>query len=200
MKCKCSECGLLTVRDEYNDEPCEATEFTRKKGQHKSSNGTTTTAKVFCYAASSTFPEQPGPGLGKGQWATDHVPPVVTTIEQEIECIQFCSWRPGKSPKEHEELITIKQLTYDVEKAEEESSERENTRRKEDQDWQQKVEADIERRHKEVQTSRRTQLLVQFLFALLASVVTLIGSKLLPMPQDFDQSPSSESHSKDTNP
>ena len=115
---KCSECGLLAVRDEYNDLVCEATGFTRLKGSHQSSKGIATIAKVFCYANSPSFPTIPNAPQMRNVQAINWVNPIVQAIGEVRQCSQYQSWSPGKTPKEHEEMSFVEKVRSEYRESE----------------------------------------------------------------------------------
>ncbi len=97
---KCSECGLLTVRDNVTHEPREATERGRRNGRQNNSQGVVSIVQVFCRAGEPCFPVQ---SLAK---------PDVTAmmLTQDVPCDSFVRWIPTKSPREHEEMTTLDQV------------------------------------------------------------------------------------------
>jgi len=102
VKVKCVECGFLAVRDEYNDSVCEATQLTRTKGTHKSSNGNTTNANVFCYKDSSAW-HSPEKSSLRSMHSPKSENKVISVLEQDKECALFCKWVPGQDPERIEE-------------------------------------------------------------------------------------------------
>ena len=150
---KCIDCGFLAIRDHYNDEVREATEHCRATGRHQSSRGNGTPAKFFCYASSPAFPAYAKPGefrpppsdrLTAEQMAAGHPPPSKPTpasilaFGTEVDCCEYCQWRPGKSPKEHEEMSFLQEVEA-----------RSSRWRDEELRWQKQVEAIAETRHQE---------------------------------------------------
>jgi hypothetical protein len=100
-KVRCVDCGFLAVRDEYNDDVCEAVHFTRNRSLHKSSSGNSVRATVFCYRNSSQFPKNA---------ATGNETQIYDAIRLEIDCDEYRLWRPGKTPKEHEEMTMLEKM------------------------------------------------------------------------------------------
>lgn len=159
----CRNCGFLAVRDEYNDSVCEATDLTRSKGLHASSLGNATKAKVFCFKGSPAFQSLELSGQAG----------IVAGISEEIECDLFCGWHPGRTPREHEEMMHSQLLQI-----------QESIRRQEDLQWRKDVEEALDRRHqenkRELSQQRTMDRVVQFLLALLGAVVALTAARLLP--------------------
>lgn len=188
---KCSECGLLTVLDEYTDARCEATKIVRDTGQHKSSAGTLTRANVMCLVDSPAFSSN-RPELLKREDGSAITPTLmVELIRSERICLRFVPWREGTLPREHEEmqlLQEVQRLNREARDSDHRDAER---RHQETLDWQKSVEASIDRRFTvemgkadaaEKATDRRHHIVLiqQFLLALVAAVIALIGSKLIP--------------------
>ncbi len=180
MAVKCVNCGLLALRDAETENVCEVTESTRSSGTHKSSRGSTTDAKVFCFAKSPAFQAPPETTSRDMRSARGYLHPVVTIINDDRACNQFQEWIPGKSPKEHEDMPQVAEthrIAADAERRDIEFREATEQRivkwRAEDKEWREGVEANIDRRH-------HANYFANFLLALLGAVIALIGSKLLP--------------------
>lgn len=97
---KCQDCGFLAVRDHYSDAVCEASEFTRSTGRHKSSNGSTTVANIFCFVGAKQFTED--------QTGSAHSS--LTTMQCEFECHQFKQYIQGRNAREHVEMTLIEKV------------------------------------------------------------------------------------------
>ncbi len=106
---KCNQCGFLSVRDEFNGKVREAAEITRVQADHRNGDGSLSTAKLLCYRNSPCFPKQD----------TNMRVEIIAKIDADIACSEFESWLPGRSPKEHQEMIEEKmRLAWQAEQAE----------------------------------------------------------------------------------
>ncbi len=194
LKVKCADCGFLTVRDEYNELPCEATPRTRSTGNHQSSNGKSVSAKLFCGKDNPAFP-QPEEILDRGM----HNPisqshPNVQAIQTNIECGDFHRYRPGKTPKEHEEMTILEQVRAENQSARQEDLRRQEEWRKEDLQrqekqraedvaWRQEVESGIRERFQQGESLKVSlhwrRVLFTFLISLMAYALATWGRSVL---------------------
>ena len=116
---RCNECGFLAVRDEYDNSVGEADGETRAHGEHRSSQGNKTCARLKCYRVSPSFPAvPPRPAVA-----------IAAAIGQEIDCPLWRQWSEGKTPQEHEqmsfaEIMELRQKTMQLE-AKQQADERE---------------------------------------------------------------------------
>lgn len=175
-KVKCSQCGFLAVRDEYDDTLLkEAVERVRDRGLDQSSKGNATVAKVLCYRKSSSFCK---PVDGTGEEG------VKAAIQQEIDCDLFADVHPGKTPKELEEMTWVIEAERRAKDAEQREAafriEMEVTRkteREEDKSIRKKErEEDIRANERRYQWN----LLVSGVAVVASVIATLIAAKLLP--------------------
>jgi hypothetical protein len=156
---KCNECGFLAVRDEYTEEICESSEFTRSRGMHKSSSGSAVTANLFCYANSHAFPDVSGKADFKKAAA----------INEEVPCPQFMHWLKGRTPKEHDEMSILQKVEAATQSARAEEIRRQH-------EWHEEDKRLADARHRE--TVRTTWLIsagtlgVSSLVAIIAGVVS----------------------------
>ena len=107
---KCKDCGLLGVRKNYDDgEVIEATESIRSEGKHGS-----LPVKFICCVASAFFPEIEHASKhrirGGGPERQEAVDANLKAIDTDIDCLVHQDWVPGKTPKEHEEMINTQIL------------------------------------------------------------------------------------------
>jgi hypothetical protein len=162
---KCVECGFLAIRDEYDNSTCEAPPESRQRGIHKSSHGNITPAKFFCYKNCPVFD---APVMPSGRDRNMHSPrtenETLKSINNEIDCDLFFTWRPGKSPKEHEEMM----LLQEVER-------RTDQWRQDDLRWQKQQEALAETRHQELKNVYSRQLRVSKWQVILAGLAIVGG-------------------------
>lgn len=119
---RCKKCGLLAVRDYYNDAECHATELTREEGLHQSSRGNQTPAKVRCRVGSECFHKPKKLDAAS----------VVEAINELIECDSFRKWIDIKSPKEHEEMAFVERIKAEYAQAHAEEVQRHREWREED--------------------------------------------------------------------
>ena len=101
-------------------------------------------------------------------------------VQKERHCDTFIKWHPGLTPQEHSQMSMVLEAQQKAREAEQrESAFREATEarlkewRDDDVARQDKLEANVDRRH-------QATLLVQFWLAILAAAITLIASKFLP--------------------
>lgn len=100
---KCVTCGLLAQRDEHGD-PREVESVTRESGFLPTAQRRGKPAfisELFCYAKSAEFPQQVAFGIPGG---------VKRQLDQEHACLNWRELHPGKSPKEHEEMIVLEEI------------------------------------------------------------------------------------------
>jgi len=107
---KCKDCGYLAVRDEYNDTVCEATEFTRERGLHKSSEGMSTPARLLCFKNSTSFHTGRACTVETRDAKLSQMKLANEQLASEVECKHFRKWMPGRSPKEHEEMSFLEMI------------------------------------------------------------------------------------------
>jgi len=159
---KCKDCGYLAVRDEYNNNVCEAAELTRNHGQHQSSQGSSTRAKVFCFNNSPCFPciTNEGPVRQRTTHSKAGEDPVVKCINENVDCARFVPWCPGKSPAEQEKMVSLQEMQRLHAEARQEDVVRQEQWRSDDVKRQQEIEALYEKRHQELRndaTSRHEE-------------------------------------------
>lgn len=188
---KCSECGFLAVRDHYNEAVCETTLDCRTRGQHKSSNGNATAADFFCYRTSESFrsfqPVSERDGIAKATNNPRVERAQVLTVE--IECDSFFRYRPGKSPKEHEEMTFLQEVdsrnaTARAEDARLNQQWREEERQlkaaseKKDSDWKKQIEALAEVRHQEQLASAARARRDMWIFSITAGIIAIVSGAI----------------------
>lgn len=185
---KCSECGFLAVRDEYNDETCEATDLTRGRWMHKSSKGNSVIADVFCFKNAPTFTRFEKVTRGDG------FVPLESRLEQiatHRECDSFCRWNPGKTPKEHE-AMQFQDVAFQLQKQYVELHEKllvwRQEQSNEQRQWDARIQALEESRHQESlavgrsQTTGMTWQTIISVAALIVSIGGLLVSLLISKP------------------
>ena len=105
---KCIECGLLAIRDE--NEVREADPSVKDSGacffKERSFFA------LFCYATSDSFPTIQNPIKGRE---------TIGLLSAENKCPKWTPVRPGKTPKEHEEMVVLEELRNRQSFAEEKS-------------------------------------------------------------------------------
>ena len=94
---KCSECGLLSVRDIDTNEVKEAVKA-RVLGKQLNSQGVIKVAKVICTVDKRRFSKPKTEQL------------VAEEVKEDYECDSFQKYIPGKSSKEHEEMSHVEKM------------------------------------------------------------------------------------------
>lgn len=118
---KCSECGYLAVRDREGN-VIEVVGRVRETGGFGGDKGH---ADFFCIQRSDAFSLLPPRGDGHER---------ATCIRQERDCLVYCRWMEGYSPKEHVEIMLHKVLLDHQAELDRKRDERERNWRKEDVD------------------------------------------------------------------
>ena len=139
---KCSECGLMAVRDSFNGSVCEVQNFTRVSGKHANARGVTTDAELFCYSDSTAFirPANIGPNGAVIPFEPEKLLPI---INAENPCEIFRRYSPGKSPKEHEEMSMLALANQEITRLRERDDEREEKRTSSEAAWRTRVERNV---------------------------------------------------------
>jgi hypothetical protein len=173
---KCATCGFLAVRNQNGSGALEATDDIRKTGVLSQGPGSPINAAFFCRVQSSAFPSLVNDPIRTQLNAMDPADPAVVNVKalnEDRACDKYRLWEPSKTPEKHEEMAILEQMRAETAAFRRETERTEERRHQEMFAWQEKVEKNVERRH-------WSSLLIQFLLALFAAIVALIGAKLLP--------------------
>jgi hypothetical protein len=182
MLAKCSECGLLAVRNRSTGAVCEALEITRQKGLHRYGTQDAKTANVFCYAPSPCFPSFGPEDVGKD---------IAAVLNDTRICDESMDYMPGRSPQEHLQIREMReQREHNLQMLEAEHKWREQQAGRE-RDWREQDRTErtaearrVEERH---QADARAASLRFWLGFAGAVIVTVVGQVILrlilPSPQ-----------------
>lgn len=165
MECQCVDCGYLALRKRQSTELVGADARYRKDGAIPSDGQYNLFEDLpVCWRNVISF-EEVAESSSRGD---GHKAALATR-----RCPEFIKWRSHLSPKEHDEM----KLLQEVER-------RTKEWRDEDVAWRENVDGDIDKRFKEEQriAARRhiATVILQFLLAILAGAIMLIGARLLP--------------------
>ena len=156
---KCKTCGFLARRDRDGDTR-EVEKKARETGQLPNSvlNGIWI-SEPFCYTTSNEFHQIL-------QFANPQA--VLAEFNREHSCPKWIAWRPGRSPKEHEEMIALEEIRTQQRISEEKA---ERLRQEDLARAAQVREDDL----KAAKKHRRTQMVVAYL-ALIVAAMSALGT------------------------
>jgi hypothetical protein len=125
--------------------------------------GTTGPAPVICYKDKRTF-----------AFAGPITPVIVgAALQVELSCEDFVPYRPGKSPKEHEEMTVIEQVRAETRAFQEAADRTAERRHQENLNWQKQVEENVASRF-------GRGWLYQLALAVIGGIIALIGARFIP--------------------
>ena len=159
---KCKDCAMLGLLDS-SGERVPFSKSSRRNGQYvdRHSRGKSV-VDVYCWLRKREFAIKPNE--------------IISAIDTEHDCDEFIDYVPGTTPKEVEEMLlrdNMAQLQRDMANFKRDGAE---SRKK----LEDKLDSQFETREANLNSRFRWNLFYQFLFALLAAVVTLVAAKLLP--------------------
>jgi hypothetical protein len=96
---KCSECGLLSVRDKFTTEIVEVLKLDRETGWHQNKNSRKTPAELYCHKGSEAFAV-----------TSNNPPEIAEQVGRENTCLQFMIWQNGLTAKEHAEMEFLQKV------------------------------------------------------------------------------------------
>lgn len=162
---KCSDCGFLAMRMRVSRELVEAEQDLRKSGSYPSlPSGYVHDPYPICFVSHRNFKNEIGSEYHS-------ISGTVTAVQKTHDCEHFTKWQQGLTPKEHREMLQLKE-------------EREWRARQEDADrrWRDE-QAEKERRWREDEAKRQARSTKVEVFTVLAAaaigaVATLVAVKL----------------------
>ena len=120
---RCKECGLLGVRHHSTGKVLEYTQRMYGVGSYREQNRDYI-PEIFCYADAHD--------LEKEAPRSSYPGPVQKAVDRPRECNQFIKKMPGRTPKEHSQMLWERQLAEDERHWREGQAAREREWRKED--------------------------------------------------------------------
>lgn len=182
MKCKCIDCGRLGLREQKGERQLREAEKTwRDTGDFS--------AVPMLHSAYRTAPE-----CGLNMLKFSHVPEEIREqINQDRECPEYIKWRPGRTPREHDEMKLLEETEKINKRYRDEDREEARKNREADNARQSAFEARVEASGRR---QFRINAVIQIATALLAAGVALYvafftdGQKSQPtLPPQPAQSP-----------
>lgn len=155
-KVQCKTCGFLTLRHFKTSEMIEAIPLWREQGAYGGHDLHTRPAQWVCYLNSPAFPPRPPKGASH---ETDETCSA-REIQTPINCDEWRAYRPGKNPKEHEDMTILEQVRSEQSQS-----------RVEDMRWQKQVEALAETRHQELRGDGKKTIFWSAVAALVAAII-----------------------------
>ena len=129
---KCAECGLLALRQSETRDAHEAEQRTRESGHATGF----TESNPYCFAQAQRIDKECFELKQTAEYSTNPYAGVLAVIQHDRECARFVPWQPGRSPKEHQEMVNAQELQRFQDERQAKDQERQEQRDAAQREWQ----------------------------------------------------------------